>query len=211
VKSREEFNKDLSRKDGLASHCRECRNGKRRQRWKDNPELNQERNRQWRKDNQYNSKMRAGRLVHDAITRDRKRDFPTPNTSRIKAWKKEVAKLIEAGRCEATGVEFDLSPPKKGQLRNPRSPSIDKINPKKPYLPTRGPRNWRLVTTAYNLARAAMSDDEHVEIVVDPLILSRGANPYPLWSQMGQLLHTIGNCLWHQTMFRLLIPLRGYH
>jgi hypothetical protein len=60
----------------------------------------------------------------------------------------DIAKRIEKGVCEITGLPFDLKPPK-GTRHNPYSPSLDRIDSRnKDYSPD----NVRVVLTAVNIA-----------------------------------------------------------
>jgi hypothetical protein len=134
---------------------------------------------------------RAKQLVHDALRRDQKRGF---KSLRVIDWE-QVAQLIEAGQCEATSVSFELGPPSRGRTRNFLSPSIDKINSKKPYQPNRGGRNWKLVTTAFNIAHSELSDPEFLDIVARPRLAADGANPFPLDTPAGDACHKLGKAI----------------
>jgi hypothetical protein len=86
------------------------------------------------------AKGRASRLVHGAQQRVRKTGGIVTITSE---W---VAKKIEKGFCELTGIKFDLNPVN-NQKRNPYSPSLDRIDSNnKNYSPD----NVRVVLTAVN-------------------------------------------------------------
>ena len=59
-----------------------------------------------------------------------------------------IAKKIQNGKCELTGIEFNLKRPKETKT-NPYSPSLDRIdNKNRDYTP----ENTRVVLTAVNLA-----------------------------------------------------------
>lgn len=69
-----------------------------------------------------------------------------------------VAALMK-GRCEKTNVEFVLDRKAARQVglnRHPRTPSIDKVDWRRPYSDT----NAQVVTLAYNLAKAQLTDGE---------------------------------------------------
>lgn len=89
---------------------------------------------------------RADKLVRAARSRKK---YPVTITA---SW---VAEKIRRGRCEATGMEFDLSRID-GRTRNPRAPSIDRIDPNGPY----SPENVQVVLFAYNTAKGEMADAE---------------------------------------------------
>lgn len=175
-----EFNSNRHQPDGRQKHCRECE----RARWA-------------------TTSGRAKKLVYKALYRDRQRGF----TSAIKIPWQEVAALIEAGTCEATGVSFDLSQPPEGQHYNPRSPSIDRIDHEKPYQPDGEPRNWRVVITAYNIARHELTDGEHERLIINPMVLRKGANPFPLLTPQGRALDDIARGVIKRAFSALLIPL----
>ncbi len=67
-------------------------------------------------------------------------------------------KLI-IGRCEVSGVKFDMKQTE-GRYHNPRSPSIDKINPKKGYVKS----NCQVVLHAVNQAKGVMTMKEFKEM-----------------------------------------------
>jgi hypothetical protein len=156
------------------------------------------RHRTWRRTTQ----GRAKDLVSNALKRDKEKGFKSP---RVIDWE-DVAALIEAGKCEVTGVTFDLAPPNKDRRVNPQSPSIDKLDHRKPYVPNRGPRNWRLVTTVYNLGRQQLSDQDLAKLIVDPIILSRGVIPWPEYDPRHWHLNQLGQAIKQQMVSRLLIP-----
>lgn len=74
-----------------------------------------------------------------------------------------VARVVN-GKCEVTGVKFDLS--KRGErYASPLAPSIDRIHPKLGYIPD----NCRMVIWAYNAAKGN-GTDEHVLIMAKALV-----------------------------------------
>jgi hypothetical protein len=68
-----------------------------------------------------------------------------------------ILKKIQRGHCEATGIEFDLS---LGHHHRPFAPSIDKIDPAKPYVES----NCQIVCFIYNAAKGGGSHDDVVKL-----------------------------------------------
>ena len=64
---------------------------------------------------------------------------------------KEIEDIIYQGSCQVTGLPFDLSPGK-----GPRSPSIDRIDPTKGYIP----ENCQIVVWIYNAAKNQWSHED---------------------------------------------------
>ena len=73
---------------------------------------------------------------------------------------REWAKSRWTGRCELTGIEFDLT--SKGRGGNPLSPSIDRIDPKSGYTKD----NCRVILWCINAFKQTLRDDELKPIVV---------------------------------------------
>jgi hypothetical protein len=70
---------------------------------------------------------------------------------------------IRRGCCPVTGIVFDLTNGHQkitGRVKNPYSPSLDRINPKGPY----SPENTRVVIWQYNMMKGELSDGEIAEI-----------------------------------------------
>lgn len=65
-----------------------------------------------------------------------------------------ILERIEAGRCELTGIRFDLSPISQKQRINPFSPSVDRVKPGIGYTMD----NCRVVATAMNIALGAWGE-----------------------------------------------------
>ncbi|WP_153065849.1 hypothetical protein [Xanthomonas campestris] len=66
---------------------------------------------------------------------------------------------IESGKCERTGIAFEMKCGfvfETGRQANPRSPSIDRIDPFKPYSDD----NVQIVCTWYNKAKEQLTDME---------------------------------------------------
>ena len=68
----------------------------------------------------------------------------------------ELQRRIDAGRCELSGVAFDLSPGRK-----PTSPSLDRRNPADGYTP----ENVRVICHALNAALGDWGEDALAPIV----------------------------------------------
>lgn len=67
----------------------------------------------------------------------------------------DIASVIEAGRCQATGLPFDLLRAGLRGHTRPFAPTLDRINPKRGYVLS----NVRVVAAAYNQARGTWGDD----------------------------------------------------
>lgn len=97
-------------------------------------------------------KGRAAVLFSGARARARKKNEPFLLTI------ERVESAITAGRCERTGIAFELIErfSATGRQSNPRSPSIDKIDSFKPYSND----NVQVVCSWYNKAKEQLSDAE---------------------------------------------------
>jgi hypothetical protein len=89
----------------------------------------------------------SGRLL-SAI---RYRVFP----SQVDITREWIKQRLDSGKCEATGIEFDIQRP-----WNPRTPSIDRIDSSKGYCE----ENCQLVILQYNLAKNIWSNREFFEL-----------------------------------------------
>lgn len=103
---------------------------------------------QWRLDNADHLKRRAAKrrldkramcLIAAARVRCRNKGV----LFALDDFSEELQTRIDAGKCELSGVEFDLSPGRK-----PNSPSLDRINPSLGYTPS----NVRVICHALNAA-----------------------------------------------------------
>jgi hypothetical protein len=65
-----------------------------------------------------------------------------------------VARRLERGSCEATGLAFDLIPAGR-RATNPLTPTLDRAHPSEGYTP----QNTRVVVAAYNQAVGRWGDD----------------------------------------------------
>jgi hypothetical protein len=63
--------------------------------------------------------------------------------------REDIANRILAGRCEMTGLAFDLNVYKNGR-RNPFAPSIERIDPSRGYTKD----NVQVVCCIYNVAKS---------------------------------------------------------
>ena len=113
-KSREEFHKYKSSKDGVKSHCKECVSDSMKKYHKKNPEK--------RKAYQNSSKGAATQILTSMKYRCKKKGFPPPEFT-----VEEIIDKIENGRCEVTGRKFDITYESK-YFRNPFSISPDRID-----------------------------------------------------------------------------------
>lgn len=93
--------------------------------------------------------MRARRTMASLKTRCKKRGIPLDIDIE---W---ILTRFLDGRCEVTGIEFDLKITTKTVHISPWSPTIDRRNPDGGYLKD----NCRMVVWAYNLAKARWTDD----------------------------------------------------
>jgi hypothetical protein len=89
---------------------------------------------------------RAAQLQSNAKRRAQEKGIPF-DLDRL-----DLIERITAGRCEVTGLPFDLAA---GAGLNPWAPSIDRIDSTKGYTPD----NVQVVVSAYNIAKGPWSDD----------------------------------------------------
>lgn len=103
---------------------------------------------QWRAENSDHLKARGAkrRLEKRAkclIAAARVRSRNKGHAFGLDDFSEEIQSRIDNGKCELSGVIFDLSPGRK-----PNSPSLDRINPALGYLPS----NVRVICHALNAA-----------------------------------------------------------
>lgn len=103
---------------------------------------------------------RASRLFRAAKDRSKKKNETFDLTLE---W---VSQKLEHGLCEKTGVPFDLTR-HDTLLYNPFAPSIDKIDPSKPYTL----ENSQMVIDWYNRAKGQHSESDFVDLC--RLVVSR--------------------------------------
>lgn len=111
------------------------------------PESGKDANRVRCRTNYATPKWRAKSLCRSASLRSARRGIPF----HLK-WQ-EIQRIIENGRCEVTGIPFDLTPNEDGGP-SPYAPSIDQVVPGLGYTPD----NIRVVVLIYNLAKGQWSD-----------------------------------------------------
>ena len=85
----------------------------------------------------YRARYPVRALIGHARNRARQKKLP------FDLCEEDILPAFEAGRCQVTGITFVMDPP-----RNPRSPSLDRIDSKKGYVK----ENVRLVLAAINWA-----------------------------------------------------------
>jgi hypothetical protein len=112
---------------------------------------------------------RIGRAKARALPAGRARVLVT--AAKIRATKKGlkfsldvewVQKKIETGKCEVTGIPFDMSPPN-GSATNMYAPSLDRTNTKLGYTPD----NVKVVVWVYNVAKRDFPPDDISRFVLD--------------------------------------------
>lgn len=119
-----EFYTELRNRDKLTARCKACQNQK-------------------TKDDRSNPRIRASLLVGAARHRAKAKGMEFSLTLE---WALE---RLLAGVCEATGRKLSLAECHEGALRNLWSPSIDRIDPHRGYVPD----NCEMVCTGYNLLK----------------------------------------------------------
>jgi hypothetical protein len=124
---------------GVCCECNEYQNGNRRE--------------------YYNMRQRrysntpegmATRMFLSSRNRQKKR-HPNEPFNLTKEW---ILGKILAGYCEVTGLPFSLAPT--STLKRPFAPSIDKKNPKEPYII----ENCQIVCYIYNIAKGEFSHED---------------------------------------------------
>lgn len=165
----DDFHNDTKRKGGKYPHCKECQNSYMRNRYATNPDVKAKRiaymetysqNPNFAKEakrrslKHYSSvKGRAAKLLSAA------KQSPDGCTLTLE-W---VMAGVERGYCQVTGIGFDLTNGHQvatGRVKNPYSPSLDRIDPKGSYSPD----NVRVVIWQYNMMKGELSDSEILEI-----------------------------------------------
>lgn len=126
-----EFRESKSYKEGRRSHCKEC-DKVRVRRYQQTP------------------KGRAHQLVNRAKLRAAKSGLPHTITAK---W---VLERLLRGKCEVTGIPFELNFIGNDKEVHPWTPSLDQIDPGKGYTPD----NVQVVTYMYNMAKAQFGPDE---------------------------------------------------
>ena len=170
TKALESFNVCNLNKDGRYTYCKECckvyrkdggyndytryaEQNRVRQRNYRQTETNKEYDRQYRRVYHMTNEGRAAKVVSSAKTRSKKRGIDFDLTTE---W---VLEKLNAGICEATGIEFDYKIPE-GRTRSYRSPSIDRKDNTKGYTQ----ENCWVVCLMYNIAKGENSEDELLDM-----------------------------------------------
>lgn len=145
------FRADRKMPDGLKPHCTYCGAGPA---WKPPKERTPETGPKFRSPrapyplDYSDPKTRATMLVAGARTRASAKGIPFSLAS------EDILHRILMGRCEATGIKFDLSSPGY-RKKNPRAPSLDQIVAGKGYTAD----NVRLVAAIYNFCKNEFDDN----------------------------------------------------
>lgn len=182
-----EFGKDARNKDDLRSWCKSCVTDYNREK-EASPEYREKRRiaaRERRKNPEYRAKEKAWREK----TKQSKRDSDTkrnrtPGGKASLAWhsakrraekrgepftltKERIERALKIGVCELTGLAFDFEQKLRvGKGRSPLSPSVDRVDPLKPYSDD----NVRIVCDWYNMAKGQLSPEQLLEYCKQLLI-----------------------------------------
>jgi len=174
------FGPDKRNRDGLRSYCKNCVTEYNREREK-SPAYKEKRRKQVAaraKNPEYKAKQAQWRKNTRARKKseDLKRNR-TPSVKARNAWysakrradkrgqeftlsKERLLVAFELGLCELTGLEFDFNQELRvGKGRSPLSPSVDRIDPLKPYSDD----NVRVVCDWYNMAKGQLSPEKLLE------------------------------------------------
>ena len=111
---------------------------------------NPEKRREWIAANP--EKYTTKNLFHSARNRAKAKGLPFTLT---KGW---VAERVECGKCELSGISFNLEA-KRG-MQGPYSPSIDKIVPELGYIP----ENCRMILYGLNALKSTGTDEDIMNI-----------------------------------------------
>ena len=115
---------------------------------KNKKEIDKKHNKErWLKLKEHPLDYKTHKLYHYSKSRSKEKSIDHTIT---KQW---VTDKVTAGRCEVTGMKFDLDP---NYDRNPFGPSIDRTNNLKGYTP----ENCKMVIWAYNSAKCKYTDEE---------------------------------------------------
>lgn len=132
-------------KNKLQSYCKKC-NTQRSSLWKSaNPENRKKYHSNWRINNL--NKSRSGTLIREIKRKSKKILIPTDID------KDFILQKLENGRCEITGIPFEIV---KAGKPSPRSPSLDRIVPHLGYVKS----NVRMILYAINTFKNRWSDDD---------------------------------------------------
>jgi hypothetical protein len=137
TKPLDEFVKNKSEKSGFSSECKICK-AKRKAAYDETPI------------------GRSKRLICAII---HSKNGKRKNLEKTLTYE-NILPILEAGKCQLTGLPFDFKPAK-NTYRNPRSPSIDRIDSQKGYFPD----NVRVVLCSVNEALGEYEDDVMLPIL----------------------------------------------
>ena len=140
-----EFSPNPGKADGLSTFCRPCNRVRMREYRARTPDVGRRARRKYD-----TIEGRASALL--ASSRGRR------NCGLTREW---LEARLRAGRCEATGIPFDLSRQPEGRGHNPLAPSLDRIDPTGEYTP----ENVRVVVFAFNAFKGRMSHAEAVSLM----------------------------------------------
>ena len=103
----------------------------------------------YNQENRRTPKLFASKLLHSCKARSREKQWEFGLTL---DWIKEK---LENGICEVTGVSLDFTKSEAFHV-SPFSPSIDRIDSSKPYIP----ENCRVVCMIYNVCKGQWQDSD---------------------------------------------------
>lgn len=180
-KPEEDFPSDKRNATGLSSWCRECHKKRSRQKEAEPGyrDMRREAARIRRQYPEYREKERARREKYRTNKQQKDReDRLTPSGRARSLWnaarrraskrgeaftltKSRIESALSIGVCEFTGLEFDLDNKLRvGETgRSPLTPSVDKIDPLKPYSDD----NVNIVCDWYNMAKGRLSSEQLIE------------------------------------------------
>lgn len=147
-------------KDGHYSYCRSCASTKGSASYQKHLVKRRDARREYAKMNSTKGRERSKDWYESAHGRARTLLKGVERRSRGNSWQVGIdydfiRSRIEVGECEVTGLPFDLKG-STGTIKNPFSPSIDRINPKLPYTV----ENSRVVVWQFNMMKGEMSDSD---------------------------------------------------
>jgi len=139
-KSCEEF-RTFSARRKFRGTCKDCQNEQERKRRLSNPTRSAEQRKEWRKNNRGSALVSSARCR----ARDANLDFDLDAEN--------IQHRIDIGRCELTGLPFDLEDPMS-------SPSLDRIDPTLGYVKT----NVRVVLTMVNIMMNRWGPEKVIQV-----------------------------------------------
>lgn len=154
-----EFGNKKTGKNGKSAHCKSCIAQINAEYRAKNPEKIKQNQAEWHAKNK-DKKWEYHRKKYQT---PRGRAYHLWNGARMRRPRgfaltlEHVAAGIIRGYCAATEISFDLTVNRKqGMTRHPFAPSLDKIDPLKPYTD----ENTRVVIWQYNMMKGELSDVE---------------------------------------------------